>query len=238
MSIQGTLTAERYSRNLTWAQFTTPPRGGTCDARARKKEEENTINKCFPEADPQTKVGATTLIEHHPASLVSSLEDRLDQISAGGFVLIFTDGSSEKHPTVGDIAGYGVYSECGIRVSAYVPIDQRQTNRTAELLSSIKALQATDDTDAAICIDSSYFHLGATGAARRWKVRGSVGSAGTRVCNVTLWEEFFVELDKPGRPFVFPSHFGIAGNTQADLLANAGRLQPTLSLAAAWSPTM
>ena len=33
-----------------------------------------------------------------------------DQLWAAGFVLIFTDGSSEKHPTLGDIAGYGVYS--------------------------------------------------------------------------------------------------------------------------------
>ena len=42
----------------------------------------------------------------------------------GGFVLIFTDGSSEKHPIVGDIAGYD-YSECGITISAHVLIDQR-----------------------------------------------------------------------------------------------------------------
>ena len=35
---------------------------------------------------------------------------QLDQLWAAGFVLIFTDGSSEKHPTLGDIAGYGVYS--------------------------------------------------------------------------------------------------------------------------------
>ena len=78
------------------------------------------------------------------------MEDRLDQLSAGGVVLMFTDGPSEKHPTVGDIAGHGVYSECGITVSAYVPIDHCQTNNTAELLSSVKALQATDAADVAI----------------------------------------------------------------------------------------
>ena len=87
-------------------------------------------------------------------------------------MLIFTDGSSEKHPTVGDIAVYGVYSECGITISAHV--DQRQTNNTVELLSSIKALQATDATHVAICTDSSYVHLRARGVARRWKVRGWV----------------------------------------------------------------
>ena len=33
----------------------------------------NTINKCFPEADPQTHVGSATLIDHHPSqSLVTA----------------------------------------------------------------------------------------------------------------------------------------------------------------------
>ena len=80
-------------------------------------------------------------------------------------------------------------------------------------------------------LDSSYVHLGATGAARRWDVRSWVGSAGTRVSNVTLWEELLVEPDKPGRPIVWvkiPSHVGIQGNTQAELPANAGRLASPL----------
>ena len=121
--------------------------------------------------------------------LVSSVEDRLDQLLAGGFVWIFTHASSEKHPIVGDMAGYGVYSECGMTISAHVPIDQRQTNDTVELLSSIKALQATDATLLAICTGSSYVHLGATGVVRRRRVGGWVESAGMRVSNTTSWEE-------------------------------------------------
>ena len=118
-------------------------------------------------------------------------------------MLIFADGSAEKHPTVGGTAGYGVYSERGMAISAHVPIDQRQTNRTAGL-SSIGGLQATDATDV-----GGHVHLGATGAARRWKVRGWVGPAGTRVSNGTLRVELLVELDNPGRTIVWveiPSH--------------------------------
>ena len=39
-------------------------------------------------------------------SSVNPAEDRLDQLTAHGFVLIFTDGFSEKDTTVGDIAGH------------------------------------------------------------------------------------------------------------------------------------
>ena len=106
-----------------------------------------------------------------------------------------------------------------------------QTRWMMRLLSSIKGSQPTDATHGAICTDSSYVHPGATGAARGWKVRGWVGSAGTRVSNVTLWEELVVELDKLGRTIVWveiPSYVGIEGNTQADLLASAGRLASPL----------
>ena len=40
-------------------------------------------------------------------SLVNFVEDRLDQLSASGFVLVSTDGSDD--PIVGDTAGYAVY---------------------------------------------------------------------------------------------------------------------------------
>ena len=76
-------------------------------------------------------------------------------------------------------------------------------------------------------------HFGATGAARRWKVRGWIGFTGVRVSNVARWQELMVEPDKPGRIIEWvelPSHIGFKGDTQANPLANARRLASSLYL--------
>ena len=142
--------------------------------------------------------------------------------------MIFTDGSSERNPTAGDIAGCGAYSDCSIIISAPVALDQHQTNNTAVLVAAITSLQGSVSAYVAFCTDSSYVHLGATGAARRWKFRGWIGSTGTRVSNVALWQNLFLELDKPGRPVMWSNiHHMLESrliNTHADLLADAGWL--------------
>jgi len=118
------------------------------------------------------------------------------------------------------------YSECGLSISAFLPTDQRQTVNTAELFASIRALGATDSAKVAICTDSSYVYGGATGSARRWKVRGWKNAKGVVVSNPALWDLLINELDRPGRVVQWvkiPSHVGIEGNTEADRLANIGR---------------
>ena len=144
-----------------------------------------------------------------------------------GFVVVYTDGSAEIHASVGGIAGFGVYSECGISISATLPADFRQTIHIAELYGAIQALRSTSAARVAVCTDSSYVSPSATGAAFRWKARGWLNSAGTNVPNVALWEELLQELEKQGRTIQWvkvPSHVGIEGNSQIDLLANEGRL--------------
>ena len=107
-----------------------------------------------------------------------------------------------KHiPLLSDIAGYGVYSDCGIFISAPVP--------TAELTAAIESLQVAGATQVAICTDSSYIRLGATGAPRCWKVRGWIGSIGAQVSNVALWEELLVGFEKPGRAIEWAKHHHI-----------------------------
>ena len=54
----------------------------------------------------------------------------MDQLPSAGFVSMFTGVSSENNHTVGDIAEYGVCSDCGISISAPVLLDQ--TNIAAE----------------------------------------------------------------------------------------------------------
>ena len=117
-------------------------------------------------------------------------------------------------------------SESDISISAYVPVHLRQTNNTAELLAVIRALQIFTFGKVAICTDSEYVFLGATGAARRWKLRGRTGSNGP-VSNVPLWELLLDTLSTHTGSIKFIkvlSHVDILGNNEADRLADQGRL--------------
>ena len=149
-----------------------------------------------------------------------------DTLSADGYTLVFTDGSSAETEGVGRVAGYGIYAHPDISISAYVPVHFRQTNNTAELLAVVRALQILSFGKVAICTDSEYVFLGATGAARRWKLRGWTGSSGP-VSNVPLWELLLDTLSAHTGSIKFikvPSHVDILGNNEADRLAEQGRL--------------
>ena len=63
-----------------------------------------------------------------------------------GFVVVNTDGSADIHALVGGIAGYGVYSECGVSISAPHPADFRQTINRAEMYGAIQALRFTSSS--------------------------------------------------------------------------------------------
>ena len=89
----------------------------------------------------------------------------------------------------------------------------------------IRALKIFHTGDIALCTDSQYVILGASGAARRWRLRGWVGSSGP-VSNVPLWEQLLMELDNNSRTVHWikvPSHVTIEGNNEADRLADQGR---------------
>mmetsp|Transcript_137376 Transcript_137376/g.238948 ORF Transcript_137376/g.238948 Transcript_137376/m.238948 type:complete len:136 (-) Transcript_137376:522-929(-) len=76
------------------------------------------------------------------------------------------------------------------------------------------------------CTDSLYVYGGASGSARRGKIRGWKNSQGVVVVNIPLWEMLIVELDRPGKVVQWvqiPSHVGTEGNVEADRLANIGR---------------
>ena len=143
-----------------------------------------------------------------------------------GYTLVFTDGSSAETEGLGRVARYGIYAHPDISISAYVPLHFRQTNNTAELLAVIRALQILSFGKVAICTDSEYVFRGATGAARRWKLRGWTGSSGP-VSNVPLWELLLDTLNAHTGSIKFievPSHVDIVGNNEADRLADQGRL--------------
>ena len=69
------------------------------------------------------------------------METILLETTAKGFVLVFTDGSSEKFKGVGRLGGYGVYSDQGVALSSHMPLEMKQTNNAAELMAALRALQ-------------------------------------------------------------------------------------------------
>ena len=129
-------------------------------------------------------------------------------------------GSGQVEPGVGRLEGYGIFCDSW----AYVPTNHRQTNK-AHFLAVLRALQIFTSGEVTICTDSQYVILGAVSAARRWKIRGWVGSSGP-VSNVHFWEQLLIELDNTQRTIhgvKVPSHVTIDGNNEADRLAEQGR---------------
>ena len=179
-----------------------------------------------PTPPPSKKQQRETARRLRKQQRAAELEGVFDTLTADGYTLVFTDGSSVKTEGVGRVVGYGIYAHPDISISAYVPVHFRQTNNTAELLAVIRALQIFSFGKVAICTDSEYVFLGATGAARRWKLRGWTGSSGP-VSNVPLWELLLDTLSAHTGSIKFikvPSHVDILGNNEADRLADQGRL--------------
>jgi len=127
---------------------------------------------------------------------VCAVENATERLQSKGFLVICTDDSAEILPRIGGIAGYGVYSECGLFISAFLPTNQCQIVNTAELFAAIQTLGFTDSAKIAICTDASYEELR---SARRWKVRGWKNTKGAVVPNTALWEALIDELDRQGR---------------------------------------
>ena len=123
---------------------------------------------------------------------VEAVENAIENLQGEGFHVIYTDSSAEILPGIGGVAGYGVYSEGGLSISAFLPTDQRQTVNTAELFATIQALRSTGSSNSAICTDSSYVYGGASGSARRWKVRGWKNTKGVIALNVGLWDSLLL----------------------------------------------
>ena len=153
------------------------------------------------------------------------LQEVLQDLSDSAIPLVYTDGSSAVEGHAGRVAGYGIFCEKQTSIAAFVPDEYRQTNNSAELLAVIRALRIFSTGDIAICTDSQYVVLGATSAARRWRLRGWIGLCGP-VSNVPLWEQLLAALDENPRTVHWvkvPSHVTIEGNNEADRLADQGR---------------
>ena len=50
-----------------------------------------------------------------------------------GWTIVYPDGSSENHPVVGRVGGYGVFFGDDRDTATYIPLSEEQTNIRGEL---------------------------------------------------------------------------------------------------------
>ena len=155
---------------------------------------------------------------------------QLEGIVAQGLTQIYTDGSSERVLPIGYIGGYGVHVPNTLDLGAPMPAHLPQTNNATEVYAVTQGLKIFPQANLALMTDSALVYLGATGAARIWKIRGWHGLHGP-ILQPELWEELLQLIaDHQGilSWYKVPSHVQIEGNEGANDLAEWGRQQNPL----------
>ena len=155
---------------------------------------------------------------------------QLEGIVAQGLTQIYTDGSSERVLPIGYIGGYGVHVPNTLDLGAPMPAHLPQTNNATEVYAVTQGLKIFPQANLALMTDCALVYLGATGAARIWKIRGWHGSHGP-ILHPELWEELLQLI--AGHQGILswykvPSHVQIEGNERANDLAEWGRQQNSL----------
>ena len=105
--------------------------------------------------------------------------------------------------------------ECHCFVYAYSYETNKQCSR---IYGTPRALQMHPTGKVAICCDPEYTLLGVGRAAKRWKIKGLVGSCGP-VGNVPILEMLLSELEREGRGAIWPhmpSRVTVEGSNEAE----------------------
>jgi len=134
---------------------------------------------------------------------------------------IFTDGACRGNPGPG---GWGALLISGKRRKTLYGGEHETTNNRMELTAAIEALNALNGSrKVALHTDSKYVMEGVNSWMERWKQRGWKTANKKSVKNQDLWQA----LDEAaGRHEIswnwVKGHTGVAGNEEADALANRG----------------
>ena len=136
-------------------------------------------------------------------------------------VEIYTDGACRGNPGPG---GWGVLLIAGKHRKTMHGGEDNTTNNRMELTAVIEALHALNgERDVTLYTDSKYVLDGINSWIDGWKSRGWKTAAKKPVKNQDLWEALDTARDKHNIKWVWvKGHAGIAGNEEADELANKG----------------
>ena len=163
--------------------------------------------------------------------LLHEAQAKIASLASQGWKIVFSDGSAVLEDDLGWVGGFGAYFGSSDDFSEPLPLTDPQTNNRAELWALLRVLQIISSKPGgdrwALALDSIYVVNGANGGANAWRERDWVGVAGSLVAHVDLWVQVLELLSVVGaRVTVFHvhSHIQLAGNDNADALANRGRL--------------
>ena len=134
-------------------------------------------------------------------------------------VVIYTDGACRGNPGPG---GWGAVLGFGDQQKTLNGFEPDTTNNRMELTAVIEALRAlTRPCDIELNTDSKYVMQGINDWLKNWKRNGWKTAAKKPVKNVDLWQQLDEELQRHRVQWRWvKGHSGVAGNEQADQLAN------------------
>ena len=167
----------------------------------------------------------------YAAQMVESRKVLVDKYRQAGWEIIYTDGSSKDHPTLGRVGGYWLYFGDTRDTATHIPREEWQTNNRGELRAALHAVQHKNKSKRTlICSNSLLVVQGIMGKAQKWCRHDWQGSAGP-VGHVDLWTHLLHETESQGTAIQWlhvPSHKGVDGNTHADRLTDIGRRRSPL----------
>ena len=136
-------------------------------------------------------------------------------------VEIFTDGACRGNPGPG---GWGVVLIAGQHRKTLCGGESATTNNRMELTAAIEALNALNGSRKVLLhTDSRYVMNGIRDWLPNWKKRGWKTSSKKTVKNQDLWQALDAAVGKHEVEWNWVrGHTGVAGNEEADALANRG----------------
>jgi ribonuclease HI len=136
-------------------------------------------------------------------------------------VEIFTDGACRRNPGPG---GWGVVLIAGQHRKTLCGGESATTNNRMELTAAIEALNALNGSRKVLLhTDSRYVMNGIRDWLPNWKKRGWKTKAKKPVKNQDLWQALDAAVGRHEVEWNWVrGHTGVAGNEEADALANRG----------------
>ena len=152
----------------------------------------------------------------------------LETLSGEGWTVVYTDGSAKVVRGWAQ-AGFGAWYGPGSprNISDFVPLGEKQSVSRAEIRGVLHAVRSRQwEEHMVVVLDSECVFKGITQWSSKWQ-RHEWRVSGREVEHKELWMAVLAERELAGDRLQVrwvPSHLGVAGNEEADQLAEQGRL--------------
>ena len=152
----------------------------------------------------------------------------INQPVQGGFVVVYTDGSSKEVDLLCNcvrIGGWGWTDMVSREQSRRIPRELHQTNSVGELLAALDAAQTFSQSPKVVLVtDSTYVRNGFSSVCK-WCLNGWLLPCGQQLAHREMSQEILQVLDEMGprlQVLWCPSYEGIPGNERTNAMAESG----------------